>query len=29
MENTENILIENDNRFTLFPIKYFDIWELY
>ena len=33
-ENTENRVAEplldpNDDRFTMFPIKYGDIWEMY
>ena len=26
---TEPILVENKDRFVLFPIKYHDIWEFY
>jgi ribonucleoside-diphosphate reductase beta chain len=29
MSNKENILIENPNRFVIFPIKHHDIWEYY
>ena len=25
----EKILVENPNRFVLFPLKYNDIWEMY
>jgi len=28
-KNKEELLIENNNRFVLFPIKYLDIWEMY
>ena len=29
MNNEEEILKINENRFVLFPIKYNDIWEMY
>lgn len=29
VSSKEELLRENKHRFTLFPIKYFDIWELY
>ena len=29
MEQLEPMLVENPNRFVLFPLKYHDIWEMY
>ena len=29
ISNIENICIENENRFVLYPIKYYDVWLMY
>ena len=28
-EQNEPILVENPKRFTIFPIKYQDVWDMY
>ena len=29
LKNTEDLLIPDDNRFVMFPIKHDDIWKMY